>query len=82
MWSGLFAIGALGQTTDTIQKNHEVLFAALAANGGVWVAENPTYDATKPTDFRVFIMNVKQQDALKINADIQGVVTMGDTLSI
>lgn len=70
-----------GQVPDTIQKNHELLFNKLAANGGVWVASNPAYDASKDDDFREFILKVQQQDALKIDAEIQGVNTKGDTLN-
>lgn len=69
-----------GQTIDTIQKNHEQFFTKLAANGGIWTAENPAYDAAKDDDFKEFILKVKQEDALKINAEIQGGNTKGDTL--
>lgn len=74
------SLGAFAQTTDSIQKKHEIMFDALASEGGVWVAENPDYDASKTEDFKEFILKVRKEDALKINADIVGVNTKGDTL--
>lgn len=71
---------SFSQTKDSIQTQHETFFKNMSANGGIWVAENPKYDKSKPDDFSVFILKVKQKDPLSINAEILGVNTKKDTL--
>jgi len=70
----------LSQTKDTIQEKHEIFFKKMSKGSGLWVAENPKYDANKADDFKVFILEVSQTDPLKIDADILGVNTKNDTI--
>ena len=76
----VFPFTLFSQVKDTIQEKHKAFFYRMAKNGGVWVAENPKYDASNPDDFKVFMLKVKQSDSLKIDADILGVNTKNDTI--
>ncbi len=77
----LFSFFGIAQTKDSIQIKHETLFKSISDKGGIWVAENPKYDASKPEDFKEFILEVRLKDPLKIEADILGVNTKNDRSS-
>ncbi len=83
LFAFIFLIGSyfsIAQEKDSVQLVHETLFKKITAHGGIWIGENPKYDASKPEDFKVFILKVELNDPLKIEADILGVNTKKDTI--
>ncbi|WP_299116775.1 hypothetical protein [uncultured Winogradskyella sp.] len=70
----------IAQEKDSVELKHKTLFKKITSHGGTWVGENPKYDASKPDDFKVFVLKIKLSDPLKIEADILGVNTKNDTI--